>query len=426
MVITKQKFFIVWIFGLISGFTIMISSYTLNYWLTVELIDIKTIGIFSLVSLPYAINFTWAPIFDCTKIPIIGDIFGTRLSWIIILQILLGFSVYLMSTFTPGNDLALVALSSLLVSFIASAQDSILGAMRTELVEKHQQGEVSGMYIFGYRIGMLISSSGAIYLSQFLSWNVIYELFSVIIISFPITLILLSKYMNPEKTESVKEITIGIKSGRSYLQRLYILAVKILRPIGNSRYIFLVVMFLIAYRLPDNFISMMITPFLHHIGYGEFEIATAGKLFGAISAMAGGLLASYIMKRKSLYSSLLLFGSIHALAHMLYVFQEMSGKNIYTLFLITGIEGVTGGMSMAAYIAFIASLCDGKFRTTQYAFFSSMMGLSRSIFPSISGYIVAGAGWTFFYLFTTIAIVPSLILIVYLARIRNFNQITQG
>jgi PAT family beta-lactamase induction signal transducer AmpG len=215
MVITKQKFFIVWIFGLISGFTIMISSYTLNYWLTVELIDIKTIGIFSLVSLPYAINFTWAPIFDCTKIPIIGDIFGTRLSWIIILQILLGFSVYLMSTFTPGNDLALVALSSLLVSFIASAQDSILGAMRTELVEKHQQGEVSGMYIFGYRIGMLISSSGAIYLSQFLSWNVIYELFSVIIISFPITLILLSKYMNPEKTESVKEITIGIKSGRS-------------------------------------------------------------------------------------------------------------------------------------------------------------------------------------------------------------------
>jgi PAT family beta-lactamase induction signal transducer AmpG len=111
---------------------------------------------------------------------------------------------------------------------------------------------------------------------------------------------------------------------------------------------------------------------------------------------------------------------------MLYVFQEMSGKNIYTLFLITGIEGVTGGMSMAAYIAFIASLCDGKFRTTQYAFFSSMMGLSRSIFPSISGYIVAGAGWTFFYLFTTIAIVPSLILIVYLARIRNFNQITQG
>ena len=154
----------------------------------------------------------------------------------------------------------------------------------------------------------------------------------------------------------------------------------------------------------------------------EFEISTAGKLFGITSAMIGGLIASHIMKKKNLYDSLLMFGSIHAAAHILFVVQEIYGKNIYLLFVITGFESVSGGMSMAAYIAFIASLCRGKFRATQYSFLSSMMGLSRSIFPAISGYIVSSLGWSAFYIFTTLATVPSLIMILYLKKVRAQNS----
>ncbi|GAB4170037.1 MAG: AmpG family muropeptide MFS transporter [Rickettsiaceae bacterium] len=398
----------------------MISSYTLNYWLSVEQIDIRTIGIFSLVSLPYAINFTWAPVFDTKKIPVISSILGPRLSWVLVIQLLLSAAIYLMSTFDPVDELLSIAISSFLVSLLASAQDSILGAMRTELVDRREQGAISGMYVFGYRIGMLLSSSGAIYLSQVLSWNLIYELFSVIVIIFPIILVLLSKDVLPAKVKFNNEIIdIETSKNQSYYQKFCAFVTKILKPVGSSNYILFVVIFLVLYRLPDNFISMMITPFLHHIGYGALEISTAGKLFGAISAIVGGLIASYIMKRISIYNSLLLFGFIHALAHMLYILQEISGKNIYILFVITGFEGVSSGMAMAAYIAFIASLCEGKFRATQYAFFSSMMGLSRSIFPSISGYIVASYGWTVFFLFTTVAIAPALIMVVYLTKIKN-------
>ena len=127
-------------------------------------------------------------------------------------------------------------------------------------------------------------------------------------------------------------------------------------------------------------------------------------------------MASYIMKRRSIFDSLLIFGIIHAVSHMLFIVQELYGKNIYLLFIVTGFESVSGGMSMAAYIAFIASLCHGKFRATQYAFFSSMMGLSRSIFPTISGYIAASYGWVWFYLLTTIVTIPSLIIILYLRK----------
>jgi len=462
--LTKKIFFIVWFLGLISGFTILITGNTLNFWLSKENIDIRTIGIFALISIPYAINFTWAPIFDIKKVPLLSDVIGARLAWVVTIQIFLSASVYLMSLFTPTEELISIAICGLIISFLASAQDTVLGAMRTELVTKEQQGAISGTYIFGYRIGMLISGYGAIYLSQYVSWNVIYQLFALIILVFPMILILWAKSFIPKRpvvipviqrrpqadvgiqTQKGSKAHNGIKldpyvalrapldDGRdnntpiietndssNLLAKLINLIATITQPIGRVKYVLFILIFLILYRLPDNFITMMINPFLLHIGYNEFEISTVGKLFGIASAITGGLLASYVMKKKNLYDSLLMFGSMHAGAHMLFIAQEIYGHNLYLLFLVTGVESITGGMTMAAYIAFIASLCQGKFRATQYSFLSSMMGLSRSILPAISGYIVADFGWTIFYLFTTLATVPALVMVLYLKN-RNSNS----
>lgn len=416
--LTKRTFFIIWLLGAISGFTLMISSNTLNFWLAKEGIDIKTIGIFALISLPYAINFLWAPIFDTKKTPIFSRFFNQRLSWLILMQILLSFTVYLMSELSPQNELAMMAIYGSFISLFASAQDTILGALRTEIIHNEKQGEVSGMYIFGYRIGMLISGSGAIYISKYIEWNLVYKIFSLIILFFPIILIALSKNLSPIDGSNSKENPAPLAEKST---NLFAFFKKILSPIGSAKYLLLVIIFLILYRLPDNFITMMINPFLLHIGYDEFEISTAGKLFGVICAILGGLAASHIMKRKDIYDSLLIFGAIHALAHILFVVQEIYGRNIYLLFTVTGVESFSGGMNMSAYIAFIASLCKGKFRATQYSFLSSVMGTSRSIFPSISGYIVANFGWNFFYIFTTIATIPALLLLIYFKKISKQN-----
>lgn len=417
--ITKKIFFIAWIIGLMSGFAIMISGNTLNFWLAKEGINIKTIGMFALISLPYAINFIWAPLFDIKKIPVLHALFGQRLSWVLFTQVLLSIAVYLMSRLSPLEDIESIAVCGLLIAFLSSAQDTVLGALRTELVDKKQQGEISGMYVFGYRIGMLVASSGAIYLSQTISWNLIYELFSVVIITFPIVLIVLSKDFDFERSKFDNIPDLNTIREDSLFNRSRKFLLDLISPVGHYKYIIFVLIFLILYRLPDNFISMMINPFLLHIGYNEFEISTVGKLLGVTSAMAGGLIASHIMKKKDIYDSLLMFGAMHAAAHVLFIVQEIYGHNIYLLVVVTGFESISGGMAMAAYIAFIASLCQGKFRATQYSFFSSMMGLSRSIFPALSGYMVASFGWTVFYLFTTIATVPSLIMILYLEKTRK-------
>jgi len=414
--IAKKKLLIIWLIGLMSGFTIMITGNTLNFWLAKEEINIKTIGVFALISIPYAINFIWAPIFDVKNIPILSKKIGHRTSWIVTIQAFLSLAVFSLSCIKPSENLFLFGLIALAISFFSSAQDTVLGALKTEIIDSTKQGQVSGLYVFGYRIGMLLSSSGAIYIATYINWNLVYELFSLVIILFAITILLLAKETNkismlPIKTKIFQDVAHG-----NLIYKIKTLITKILTPIGNKQYILIILLFLVLYRLPDNFINMMINPFLLHIGYDDFEIATAGKFFGITSAIIGGLLAGYIMKYLTIFESLMFFGTLHGFAHILFIIQEIYGKNMYIFFLVTGFESITGGMTMAAYIAYIASLCRGQFKATQYSFLTSMMGLSRSILPSISGYIVITIGWNMFFLFAGVASILPIILVLYLKR----------
>lgn len=409
-----------------SGFTLMISGNTLNFWLSIEQIDIRTIGIFAVVTLPYAINFLWAPIFDTKKIPFFTKIFGHRISWIITLQILLSIATYLLSFLNPHEYIILFGILGTAISFLASTQDTVLGALRTEIINRNKQGAVAGTYIFGYRIGMLISGYGAFYLSGYISFNVIYELFSLIILIFPAYFIIHANKLNSMITEDYSNNEIKrISDSKNFLYSSFEFIKSVLKPVGTYRFIIVALIFLVAYRLSDHFIVTMGNPFFLKIGYSTFEIANAVKLFGPISAIIGGFLASYAMKHIKIIDALIVFGLLHAASHLLYLVQELTPKNIYLLFFIIGSEGISGGMTMAAYIAFITSLCNGKFRATQYSFFTSMMGVSRSIFPAISGYIVAVFGWDVFFIFTSIAAIPPIFLAVYLKKLSTDKQAKQ-
>ncbi|WP_342225428.1 AmpG family muropeptide MFS transporter [Rickettsia endosymbiont of Urophora cardui] len=403
---------IIWLFGLISGFNIMITGNTLNYWLAKENTALQTIGLLSLITLPYSINFLFAPIFDSLKIKYLDKIFGHRLSWICLTSIALVFFVYILSFLNPFDNLLLFASISLIISFFSSMQDTILSAFRTEIVNKESLGFASGIYIFGYRFGMLLANSGAIYLSIYLTFNEIYKIFAILIFIYLILLIVGVKYCRVNQNKYIEQTTNNSDGVFAFIRN-------ILKPIGSISYIILILVFLILYRLPDNFINVMINPFLLHLNYDAFEIASVGKFWGVMGAIVGGLLGGFIMKKKNILDSILLFGIIHALAHILFIILKIYGKNSTLLFITIGAESITGGMTMTAYIAFISSLCQDKFRATQYSFFSSMMGISRSIFPIISGYIVVNFGWQNFFLFTTIITIPSLLVLL---KIKNKLQ----
>ena len=390
----------IWFMGFISGMTLLITGNTMNFWLTQEKIDKTSIGMFALVSLPYAISFLWSPILDHVKIPILSRFFSMRFSWIITLQISLSIAVFAISNISPLDDLEKFAALGFLIAFLSSTQDVALGALRAKIVPAGKQGVVSGIYIFGYRIGMLVGSSGAIYASVYMSWGEIYKIFANIILYFPIVLFITAgRYLYGNDAVEERHIL-------RYLS--FDFWRKALAGVGSAAFVVMILVYLVLYRLPDNFIGIMFNPFLVETGFDALQIATVGKFLGIITAIIGGLIASWVMHKIKIIDALLYFGTIHALSHLLFIFQNHMGDNIYTLFVVVGTESITGGMVMAAYIAFITSLCSGKYSATQYAFFSSMMGISRSVFPSLSGIIVMHAGWNNFFLFVTILTIPPL------------------
>lgn len=411
------------VMGLMSGITILISGNTMNFWLTQEGVDKTSIGIFALVSLPYAISFLWSPILDHFRIPILSKFFGMRFSWIVVLQICLSIAVYIISHISPIDNIELFGFVGFMISFLSSTQDVALGALRSKIVPAAKQGAVSGIYILGYRIGMLIASSGAIYTSVYLSWGEIYRIFANIILYFPVLL-----YISCINHMNILVDLNPVTDSQSCVSPQYYISLnfwkKALLGVGPLSLVIFILAYLILYRLPDNFITIMINPFLIETGFNALQIATIGKFVGIITAIIGGMIASLVMRKMKIIDALLYFGIIHALSHLLFIFQNYMGDNIYSLFFVIGAESITGGMVMAAYIAFITSLCRGKYSATQYAFFSSMMGISRAILPSLAGLIVTYQGWNNFFIFITLlTIIPLSMSLSLRKQLIHLNQI---
>ena len=400
----NQINFIIIVFGFISGFTLLITGNTLNFWLTKELVNKEIIGLFSLIAIPYSINFLWAPLFDRVKIPYLHQRLGMRLSWLFVLSLLLGVSIFFLSMFSPKENLFWVCTISVLISFFSTSKDSVMGAIKSELLSQKQLISSSGSYILGYRIGMLLASSGAIFISTFISWNDVYKIFSLIIMLFCVLIFFIKDKIL--FVESQEKINLEINSN-------------VILSIGNKnsyKFFFTICLFLILYRIGDNYISTMINPFLLEKGFDEVEISFYNKLLSGICSILGSILASRYAKNISITKGLFYTGILHLLSHFSLIIQSLYDKSIILMVISVLIENITGGACMTFYIAYIANLCNGKYRATQYSILSSFMGLSRSIFPITSGFIVVNYGWTMFFIICFVITIPGIFLIDYVDK----------
>ncbi|MCF8462951.1 MAG: MFS transporter [Rickettsiaceae bacterium] len=403
-ILAANKSIYIWILGFTSGFTLLLAGGTLNFWLASQKVDLTVIGLFSLTNMPYAIKFLWAPFFDQ---------FRAAKSKIIILSVihfLLILSLFTLGSFAPDKKLLEIAICSFIISLLSASQDIVLGDLRINILKTTEHGTAGGVYNFGYRMGMVFSGSGAIYLSDFVSWGSIYNLSGLLLAALSLIISAITLYLQQNKANNNKENISEAAykdpnhhySGKSFwVKSLAILLV-----------------FLVWYRLADDIIAQMLNPFLLNLGYSNIEIATLGKLCGTIGTMIGSIIASKMMQKMTITDGLLYFGIYHCLAHTLLIVQYFMGKNTILLFFTIAAESITAGMSMAAYMALITASCYGKWRGTQYSLLTSMMGLSRSILPSVSGIIVSYCGWEVFLCLATVITLPSLWLIKHLPHLK--------
>jgi PAT family beta-lactamase induction signal transducer AmpG len=366
------------------GMSLLLSGNTINFWLASNSIDPKTIGLFSLIVVPYIFKFLIAIFLAENKVLFLSRFFSHYKAWLIFAQTMLAIALFVMGFLDPKNNLMLIAILGCLIAVLTVIQDIILNYNRIDILEENEQVNGTAMYTIGYRIGLLFSGAGVIFLSAYLSWQIIYFGLAVIYVILTIFIIFI-----------FQEKTFLKRSHKKTWNNIFILP---FTNIKHFNYIIWIITFLILYKLSDYMLTIMTNPFLLSIGYNAVEIATISKTFGIIMAIIGGIASGPIISKFSLRKSLILFSVIHIGGHFFFIVLALQGKSIAMLYFITAYEAITAGMMMTAYIAFISRLCHGQYTASQYALLSSCMGLSRAIFPSFSGVIVDQYGWIIFFL----------------------------
>jgi len=401
-----EKVLLACLFGFCSGISLLVTGNTINFWLAQNEISKLTIGLFSIASLPYAFKYLFGPIVD--NFYLFFKKIGRTKSWVIFSQIGIVLSLIIISFLKPGSDIVFIFIMNFVTAIFAVLQDVALDSYRVKLLGRDIISHGSSIYVFGYRLGMLIAGAGAIYLSSFLAWEIIFKLLALLVLMFLIII-----YFSNFPLDEESKIPIKLNSLWDKIKHYFFSPFS---HIKTTREFFIIILFFMFYRASDNMIYTMNNPFLLYLNFTAEEIATAGKIFGFIASLLGGVLSGAIIPFIGIYPAIISFGLIHSLSHLLYILQYITGKNIYLLYLLTGAEAITGGMTMACYIYLMTSLCKGDKTATQYALFCSIMGLSRVVFGSSSGYLVDNVQWYSFFIITILIGLTSIIPAIYLAK----------
>jgi len=386
------------VLGFASGIPFPLVSGTLQAWLTSEGIDIKTIGILTILTFPYSFKFLWSPFFDKFNIPKLGR----RRGWILICQILILLGIALMITLTPEHLILFSAIAAG-VAFFSASQDISIDAYRTEILKPKDRGLGASFAVTAYRIALIIAGGLCLLLADHLGWQAALAIISSLLV---IGIIITLWADEPD----------GIKKPRT-LRESFIEPFKELLKREKS---LLLLLFIILYKIGDAYAgSLSTTFFIRGIGFSLTEIGTVNKIGGLISAIAGSIIGGVLLTKMNLYRALILFGIFQALSNLMFMILAIAGKS-FALFISTVIiENFTGGMGTTAFLALLMALCNHRFAATQYAVFSSLASLGRVIISPTSGFVVDAIGWETFYFLTFLIAMPGLILIVKLREIIN-------
>lgn len=374
--------------GFISGLPLALTSGTLQAWLTVEGVDLKTIGIFTLVGLPYTFKFLWAPVMD----RIVPPWLGRRRGWMVVTQLCVAIALGLMAMTNPTLHPGWLAAYALLVAFLAASLDIVFDAYRTETLHAHERGLGAAVWVNGYRIALLASGAGALALADSVGWQMTYLTMAAIMMAGAvITLVSPNPTFVAEAPKSLQE-AVGAPLGEFFS-----------RPTALG---FLTV--IVLYKLGDAFASALQTAFfIGGLGFSATEVGTA-KGLGIFATLIGAFIGGLLMTRTGLVRSLLLFGVLQAVSNFGFVILALTGKNSAVLTAAVVIENVTGGMGTAAFVALIMSLCDPRYTATQFALLSSLEALGRVFAGRPSADLVAMVGWTQFFVLTVVVALPGL------------------
>lgn len=375
---------------------------TLQAWYVSSGVDIKTIGLLSLVGIPYAWKFLWSPVIDRYAFPL----FGKRRGWVALMQLLLAMILVVCVFENPSHDPYLIAVLMLVFAFCSASQDIAIGAYTTEILKPEERGVGAAMYVTGFRVAMLVSGGFAIALAGEIGWRFVYAFLALLML---INIIATAYAPEPENVDTPRTIASAvILPFKEFLSR---------------KHAVMILVFIIVYKLGDNFAQALLTTFLMKgVGFSLIDIGTVYKVTGFIGTILGVYVGGFVVLRAGLFRSLLLFAFFQLLSTLSFIWLNEAGKVYHILVIAIFSETFSAGMGTAAFLAFLMSLCHRQFTATQFAILSSLDSIGRTYVGPVAAWIKVDYGWNTLFVFSMLMGIPGIAVLVYLGMRRVFEK----
>jgi MFS transporter, PAT family, beta-lactamase induction signal transducer AmpG len=381
--------------GFSSGLPLYILISLVPAWLRTEGVDLKSIGLFALIQLPFTWKFLWSPLFDRYIPPL-----GRRRGWLIIAQSALLLIIPLFGYLHPKPDLWVIAYLSLVVAFFSASQDIVLDAYRRELLLDDELGLGNAIHVNAYKIASLVPGALSLVLADHLPWNSVYLVTSLFMLPGIVMTLLVNE---PE-----------LKGAPKTLKAAVVEPFEEFRSRGIKPAL-LILAFIFFYKLGDSMATALATPFYLDMGFSKTEIGLIAKNAGLWPSVIGGLLGGIWMVRLGINRALWIFGIIQMVAILGFAYLAMVGHSLIWLAVVIGVEALGVGLGTSAFVAFIARATHPLYTATQFALFTSLAAVPRTFANAATGYIVEWVGWVYFFLICFFVAIPGMLLLVKVA-----------
>ena len=419
----KPRVLVILFLGFSSGLPLALSGSTLLVWMAESKVNLGTIGLFALVGTPYTLKFLWAPVIDALDVPLLSARLGRRRGWLLLSQLLLIAAIVLLGASDPEKSALVVAIGALCVATTSATQDIVIDAFRVESLSENEQAAGMASYVAAYRIGMLVSTAGALFLVSALqsaglgrhaAWSAGYAAMAALVLIGIVT-----TFCAWEPEQSAAADVAHARDGR--MARVFAAAVGAFAEFLSRDLAFAALAFVVLYKFTDALSGAMTAPFVIDLGFSRNEYAAIIKGLGLAATLIGGFAGGFLARAFSLPQSLWIGGILQSLANLAFSWQGVVGHNAAWLSFAIVTENFTSAVGTVIFVAYLSALCRNPLHTaTQYALLTALAAFGRTYLSSGAGFLASTLGWVWFFAVCALAGLPALALLAWLQKRRHF------
>jgi PAT family beta-lactamase induction signal transducer AmpG len=420
----KPRVLIVILLGFSSGLPLALSGATLAIWMTESGVNLRTIGLYALVGLPYTLKFLWAPLVDALDIPVLSRALGRRRGWLVFSQFLLAAAILFLAVQDPSVSLWPVALGAVMVAAASATQDIVIDAFRVESLDTSEQAAGMAGYVAAYRIGMLASGAGVIALTAWLEhigvsrdtvWMWGYVAAAALV---GIGIVAALMATEPAAPADVVDKT------RDPVSRVALTAFGAFREFLTRPEAIVILLFVVLYKFCDAFAGVLTGPFVIDVGFDKATYAAVVKGVGLAAALAGGFAGGAVARALPLSNSLWVGGILQLLSNLSFAALALIGTNVPALTATIIVENFCGAIGTVIFVAYLSALCGVRAHTaTQFALLTALAAVGRTTLSSGGGFVAESTGWFWFFVISALVAIPSLALLAWLQASGHFREL---